>query len=109
VTISDEEIIDKIKRTVEKSAPDAKVVLYGSRARGDARPDSDWDILVLINKEKTDSSDFERIAYPLYDLGHELHILISVNIYAKAYWEARKGTIFCKSVNADGIVLMDKG
>jgi len=29
--------------------PDARIVLYGSRARGDAAPDSDWDLLVLLD------------------------------------------------------------
>jgi predicted nucleotidyltransferase len=33
-------------------APDAKVILYGSRAHKDACSDSDWDILVLLDREK---------------------------------------------------------
>jgi len=36
-----------IKTAVLAIAPDAEVYLYGSRARGDFEPDSDWDILVL--------------------------------------------------------------
>jgi predicted nucleotidyltransferase len=96
---------DKIKCTVKANAPDAKVVLYGSRARGDARPDSDWDILVIFDKEKTDISDYERIAYPLYDLGCESDASISVNIYTANDWKRRSFILFYKNVEIKGIVL----
>lgn len=39
-------ISDIIRRIVETAQPD-KIILFGSRARGDARPDSDIDILVI--------------------------------------------------------------
>ena len=45
----------------------AKIVLYGSRARGDARPDSDWDIAVFLDGEPT-SDDLDRLS----DLGTDL-------------------------------------
>ena len=32
----------------------AKVILFGSQARGDAKEDSDWDILILLNKDKVE-------------------------------------------------------
>ena len=36
---------------------DAQLLFFGSRARGDNRNDSDWDILILLNKNKLDSFD----------------------------------------------------
>jgi predicted nucleotidyltransferase len=100
-----DKILDKIKCTVKENAPDAKVILYGSRARGDARPDSDWDILVIINKEQKDVSEFDRIAFPLYDLAVESDTIISVNVYTKTDWEKRSFTPFYKNVETEGIVL----
>jgi len=35
------------RRIVEALAPE-RIYLFGSRARGDARPDSDWDVLVVV-------------------------------------------------------------
>lgn len=38
-----------IKKQVKDIDPFADIILYGSRARGEERSDSDWDILILIN------------------------------------------------------------
>lgn len=37
------QIIERIRKALGQVAPDAKAILYGSEARGDARPDSDID------------------------------------------------------------------
>lgn len=36
-------ILSEIKKTLQTIAPDAKAMLFGSRARNDAREDSDWE------------------------------------------------------------------
>jgi len=46
--LEDIEILDKIKKTVTNQDKTAKVYLYGSRARGTAKNDSDWDLLILL-------------------------------------------------------------
>lgn len=42
--------------------PEAEVVLFGSRARGDFHDESDWDDLILVDKEETDFVLKERFA-----------------------------------------------
>jgi predicted nucleotidyltransferase len=42
----DDLVRDIVRRIVQAAQPD-KIILFGSRARGDARPDSDIDILVI--------------------------------------------------------------
>ena len=70
-------VLAKIKETLLQVAPGAKVILFGSRARNDARSDSDWDILILVDKNKLDPDDFDRISYPLYELGWKINEMIS--------------------------------
>jgi len=49
--IATEKILATIKSTVRGHIPDAEVSLFGSRARDTAEPDSDYDILIITNKE----------------------------------------------------------
>jgi predicted nucleotidyltransferase len=44
--ITNDDLADIVKRIVEVAKPD-KLMLFGSRARGDAREDSDVDLLVI--------------------------------------------------------------
>ena len=47
-----EKAIKIIKEEIEKRGLSVlKIILFGSRARGDAREDSDWDFLVVIDKD----------------------------------------------------------
>jgi predicted nucleotidyltransferase len=53
-TMDPDELIEEATRRLAAAAPGAKVVLFGSRARGDGRPGSDLDLLVI---EKNDVDD----------------------------------------------------
>lgn len=44
------EITSKVKQTVKEFDPNAEVILFGSRARGDYKKDSDWDFLILTDR-----------------------------------------------------------
>ena len=44
------EIVDMIRSILHKVAPNAQIILYGSEARGEARPDSDIDLLILVDE-----------------------------------------------------------
>ncbi len=55
-----------IRECLAKNMPPyGKAILFGSQARGTARDDSDWDILVILDKEQLLSSDYDKVTYPL--------------------------------------------
>ncbi len=101
----DQDIIHSIKNTIHVHAPDAKIILYGSRARNTADADSDWDILVLLNKEKIESYDYDCITYKMYELGWSFGEHFSTKIYTNSQWAKRYFTPFYKNIEKEGIVL----
>ncbi len=80
-------------------------MLYGSRARGDARQDSDWDILIVLDKDRLLPIDYDTITYPLTKLGWELGVEINPIMYTKKEWEASSFTPFYHNVLEDAIAL----
>ena len=84
--------------------PGSKLWLYGSRARGEAREDSDWDLLVLLDKPELELKDYA-LAYPFHAMGADLGEYISPVIYAKKEWEAQSFLPFYKNVERDKIEL----
>ena len=94
-----------IRKKIFELAPNAKAILYGSRARGTAGPESDWDILILLDKERIEVTDHDKIVYPLFELGWQLDQKISVKLYTKKGWTSRSFTPFYKNIEKEGIKL----
>jgi predicted nucleotidyltransferase len=100
------EILDSIKVKIASIMPsDAKVILFGSQARGDAKDDSDWDILILLDKDKLDESDHDKFSYPLFELGWQIDAQIHPILYTLKDWLKRSISPFYKNVEQDGIEL----
>ena len=99
--------LTRIKQTAISTIPKGgKAILYGSRARGDARKDSDWDILILLDKDTLDQSDYDNVSYPFVLLGCDLGQEINPIMYTTKEWESYRITPFYENVTRDGIVLV---
>lgn len=94
-----------IKQNISEIDPKAQVILFGSRARGDERAESDWDLLVLTDYP-VDLEKERRFRNHLYDLELETGEPFSLFAYSKYDWKTKqKITPFYINVTKDGIVL----
>lgn len=99
-------IINRIKKTIHDKDPKAEAFLFGSRARGDNRSDSDWDILILVDSSKVTNEIEDQFRDGLYDIELDSGHIISTFIYPKELWESslRYSPLY-KNVKKEGIQL----
>jgi predicted nucleotidyltransferase len=79
---ADETLIAEASRRLAAAAPDAKVILFGSRARGEARSNSDLDLLVIEPEVKSRRAEFVRLREALGDLGVPIDLIVLSAEYA---------------------------
>ena len=101
------EVLQAIKKTLHSVLPEGgQAFLYGSQARGNERVDSDWDVLILLDKQKIEASDYDDVSYPLVELGWSLNECISPVLYTLKDWLKYHFTPFYHNIKDEGIQLV---
>ena len=99
-------ILNKIVSVIHTTAPDSEVYLYGSRARGDFKQTSDWDLLVLLNLNNVSFYYETKIMDILYDIELETGEVFSPLIYSKNEWHSKHSiTSLFENIEKEGIRL----
>jgi len=80
-----QELLNAVRDTVRAIEPEAEIILYGSRARGDAQPDSDWDLLVLL-PGKVDWPRERRTREAVIDVELEKGEVLSSMVMSRDVW-----------------------
>ena len=103
---ADRELLKQCKHAIRSVESNADVVLYGSRARGDAAEDSDYDILVLTDQPVTVTLR-ENLVDSIFPIELESGAVITLITYHRDQWESPryKAMPFRKNVERDGVTL----
>ncbi|MCL2682865.1 MAG: nucleotidyltransferase domain-containing protein [Bacteroidales bacterium] len=98
--------IENIKNKVHSVDKSAQVYLYGSRARQTARDDSDWDLLILVDKDNVSIADEQRFRHELIDLELKYDQAISTLVYPSNEWNTKYAvTPLYTNISKEGILL----
>ncbi|MBI2506331.1 MAG: nucleotidyltransferase domain-containing protein [Candidatus Latescibacteria bacterium] len=106
IPLSIKKLADEIKEAVGRTTPGAHVILYGSRARDEARTDSDFDLLILLPESVAPGIE-EALDQALYDLELKWGVVLSTMIYAQKVWDypLYRAMPLHQAVDREGILL----
>ncbi|MGI5913248.1 MAG: nucleotidyltransferase domain-containing protein [Bacteroidales bacterium] len=97
-------IINEIVRMANSKYPDSEIYLYGSQAHGDYKKFSDWDLLILLNRQNIPFDLETKVMDDFYDVELETGAVISPLIYSKSDWNEKYSmTPLFENIKKEGI------
>ena len=102
---ADADLLKRCKQAIRAVAPEADVILYGSRARGDAADDSDYDILVLVDRP-ADVAIHKRLISSIFPLEEDGTVL-TLSVHNRKNWNSElcRAIPFHENVDREGVLL----
>jgi len=99
-------LLQEIDDAIHEIEPSAEIVLYGSHSRGEAGPESDWDLLVLVDGS-VDEARTDRIRHRLYEIEWKSGEVISCIVRSHEEWNSPQYRIMPihSEIEREGIVL----
>jgi len=96
--------MDQLKLLISERLPLRQMVLFGSRARGDADPDSDFDVLVVIDGP-ADRSARETVSDCAWETGLDHGIVIAPIVVCRDEWEngPERYSLLAEAIRAEGV------
>ena len=104
MTTQDSLILQRLKVRVAERLPLSRLVLFGSRARGDNEPDSDIDVLVVLDGPVSRESE-EYVRSCAWELSYENGVVIFPLVVARTEWEEgpTSASLLAVAVSNEGV------
>ena len=100
----EEYILKLISSAIKSKDSNAEIILYGSRARGTAHSESDWDLLILLNRENVSRKIEQEFRHALIDIELETGEAFSTFVFSKKEWENKYWvTPLYQSIKKEGV------
>jgi len=99
-------VLDKLKSLLLSQVAVYKLVLFGSRARGDADPFSDMDVLVVLDGAPGEEV-FDYISDCAWEAGFAQGIVVVPVVFTRDEWEnsPQRYSLLACAVEAEGVLL----
>ncbi len=106
MTEPEKAILGRFKREVSKRLSLNRIILFGSRARGDADEFSDMDVLVILD-EPANRAAREYVSRVAWEVGFEQGIMVVPVTVSRAEWEEgpERSSLLAIAVSADGVLV----
>ena len=97
-------VLERLKLLISERLPLYQMVLFGSRARGDAEPDSDFDLLVVLDGP-ADRSARETVSDCAWETGLEHGMVIVPIVVSRDEWERgpERYSLLAEAIRAEGV------
>jgi len=104
--VEDVELLKRCKKAIRQVVPDADVILYGSRARGDANEYSDYDILILVNCPANIALE-TKFVEQIFPLELDSGAVLTLMTYSRQQWDTPlyRAMPFHENVDRDGVLI----
>ena len=101
----EKKIIDVFTSLIKKKLSVDRIELFGSRARGDADPDSDMDVFVIVDDLSPELEDY--ISECAWEAGFKHGIVIVPVVFTRDEWEngPERYSLLAEAIRAEGIQL----
>jgi predicted nucleotidyltransferase len=99
-------VLDKFKALLLERVRSHKLILFGSRARGDAGPYSDMDVVVILD-DASSEKDFDSVSDCAWEAGFENGIVIVPVTFTREEWEnsPERYSLLAQAVETEGVPL----
>jgi UTP:GlnB (protein PII) uridylyltransferase len=97
-------VLDRFRVLLAERLQIHKMILFGSRARGDADPESDLDLFVVLDEE-ADAAAKEYVSQCAWEAGFEQGIVVVPVVFGRWEWEhgPERRSLLILAVEREGV------